>query len=228
MVDRRMKRIDGLKFCESVRKANLLIRLLLFTGYTTKEEAVKAFNQRIIDGFLVKEGDPGDAAEEINFRIHENMRQQFVDLGQTLTGLLSHVLRPLHNPSFVSVFDSCKKAHDAVEFYLLDSSCSYLLINAQGQVKQLFVRNESDFDCCYEIAQDSGVSPTILSALEKREQFPYTKDLMGYAKLQGDHWEKALITVNRIENQELYYAVVERPDVTVFSFERYLKEKFTP
>ena len=105
MIDRRMKSIDGLKFCETLRKQNLLIKLILFTGYTTKDEAVKAFNQQIIDSFMVKEGDPGKAAKEINLRIHEQMWKQFIDMGETLTGLLSHVLKPLHDGDFIKLFN---------------------------------------------------------------------------------------------------------------------------
>lgn len=223
MIDRRM-RIDGLKFCETIRKAGLLLKLILFTGYTSKEEAVKAFNQKTIDGFMVKDGDPSDSADEINFNIRENSWQQFVDLSQSLTGLLSHLLKPLHNEDFIKVFDKIRRENQAIEFYLLDSSCSFLMVDADGKAKQLLVRNESDFESCCELAENAERPKEILETLKKHEKFPATKDLFGYVKLKDEDWTSSLVSMNKIPNQNLYYAVIDRPEVEIFSFNQYVKE----
>jgi len=93
MIDRFMQCMDGIDFCRAIQKDELLIKRILFTGKTNTNEAVKLFNQKIIDGFLLKEGDD-ILAKNIATIIKEHSWQQFVDLGKSLGGLLSHILPP--------------------------------------------------------------------------------------------------------------------------------------
>ena len=224
MIDRAMKRIDGLDFCRKVRSAKFLVKLLLFTAQTTSEDAVEAFNQKIIDGFLVKEGDPDKIAQKINDYIREYTWLQFVDLGEALTGLLSHVLKPLSDEQFINIFETIYRRYKIVEFYLLDSSCSFLIIDALGKAKQLFVRNDADFKECYEVAKDNKAPYEVLQALRGRQMFPYTEDDMGYAEYQSDAWDNIMVAMDKVPGRELYYAVVDRPNVKVFSFHKYQQE----
>jgi len=228
MIDRAMKKIDGLEFCSAVREENWPVHLTLFTGQTTDAAAVQAFNQKIIDGFLVKEGDYAKVAVKINNLIRENTWQQFVNLGIKLAGPLLHLLKPLRDEQFVKVFMQIYEKYKIVEFYLLDSSCSFLLIDADGHAKHFFVRNDADFVDCYEIAKNSEATHKILEAIRGRQMFPYTKEVMGYAELQGEQWESdgMMVEMHKVPGRELYYTVVNRPDIKVFSFNRYLQEEW--
>lgn len=226
MFDRSMKQIDGIDFCRSIREAGLPIKIHLFTGQTTTDEAVQLFNEKIIDGFLVKGGDYAKLAEKINAVIFEYTWRQFVDLGESLSGLMFNVLKPLQDEQFFNVFQKIREKNHIIEFYLLDSSCSFLLIDADGVVKQLFVRNESDFKDCYEITKDAKAPYDVIQAIRGYQQFPYTKKTMGYANLKDDQWENAMVQMDKVPGRELYYAVVDRPDIEVYSFNRYMQEEW--
>lgn len=225
MIDRFMKKMDGIDFCEAIQEDELLIKCILFTGKTSTDEAVALFNQKIIDGFLVKEGDD-ILAEKISTTINEHAWQQFVDLGNTLGGSLSHLLKPLIDEQFITIFDRIRRHYEIVEFYLLDSSCSFLLIDAKGYARQLFVRNDQDFKDCYDIAKDTQAPYDTLQTLRSYQMFPYTKNTMGYARLQGDAWDEVMVAMEEIPGRELYFTVIDRPDIEVYPFEKYLHEEW--
>lgn len=226
MFDRAMKEIDGVLFCRAIREENIPIKIHLFTGKTSMDEAVELFNKKIIDGFLNKEENNKELSKKVNVIVRENTWRQFVDLGERLGGLLSHELKPLYDEQFINVFTRIYEKNKIVEFYIVDLSCSFLMIDADGAAKLLFVRNEEDFKDCYEIAKDTDLSNDMLQAIRERRMFPYTKKSMGYLNLNKEQWEYAMIQMDKVPGRELYYAVIDRPDIKVFSFNRYMQEEW--
>jgi len=225
MIDRFMQSIDGTDFCRAIQKNELPIRRILFTGKTNADEAVNLFNHKVIDGFLVKQS--GDMlAENIATTIYQHSWQQFLDLGKSLGGLLSHILKPLSDEQFIKIFNRVRQQYAVIEFYLLDSSCSFLLLDAKGHAKQLLVRNNQDFKDCYDIAKDSEAPYGVLQALRDHQMFPYTKNPMGYARLQGDAWDEMMVAMEKIPGRELYFTIIDRPDIEAYSFEKYLQEEW--
>ncbi|OGO93857.1 MAG: hypothetical protein A3F41_01460 [Coxiella sp. RIFCSPHIGHO2_12_FULL_44_14] len=222
LVDQSMERLDGLEFCRTVREDGLLVKLILFTGKAGTAKAVKAFNEGIIDAYLSKQ----DAhwTEKINELIAHYSWQQFLDLAHSLGGFISHVMKPLYDEQFSEIFEHVRHREHVDEFYVLDSGCSFLLLRNSGAAKQLLVRNEADYEDVYEFAKNSKAPYDVLQALRNRQQFPYTPQPMGYTKLQEDAWDEVMIAVDKIPGRELYYTIIDRPDVTPFSFNKYFKE----
>lgn len=227
LIDRLMIKMDGLEFCRQARKKKFPIKMLLLTGQTDTREAVTYFNENIIDGYLTKGEDRTVLIQKINDSIKTNTWKQFVELGKSLTGFLAHVLTPLADENFISLFEGIITQNKIIEFYLLDASCSFLLLNAVGTAKELVVRNTTDFKDCYDIAQDAHAPFEVLEALCQRQKFPYTPQPMGYAIFKPSEWEKNMISMQKIPHCELYYALSDRPDIQVFSFQRYLEEKYS-
>lgn len=221
-VDKQMPKMDGLDFCRKVRGQNLQVKLILLTGNAGVHEAIDAFNEGIIDAYISK-GEKGHA-KIINDYIMRQTWQQFVDLGAHLFGLISHALLPLSDEKFIDFFHAIWQKHHKSEFYLMDSSCSFLFLNENGDGNLLLVRNNQDFDEALEFAKDSAVSDRVLSAIRDRKAFPVTPQKNGYLKLQGNQWDSAMCSVEPIDGTELYYALVEYPDMKAFSFSRYFTE----
>ena len=55
VVDHRMKPIDGVEFCQQL--GSWPSKRIMLTSYDNKDLAVKAFNEKLIDAFLVKSDD---------------------------------------------------------------------------------------------------------------------------------------------------------------------------
>ncbi|OHE78673.1 MAG: hypothetical protein A3F67_07060 [Verrucomicrobia bacterium RIFCSPHIGHO2_12_FULL_41_10] len=221
LIDRQMASRDGLELCQEIQEDGLLVAHGLFTAQTTSEEVVDAFNRGDIDFYLPKKG---LTPEKLNACISEASWKFFITLSEVLTGLIAHELKPLYDEQHFKIFKKVCQQHNTVEFCLWDSSGSFLLLKAEGQAQQFFVRNEADFTDCYEIAKNNEAPYEVLQALRGRQQFPYTKNALGYLKLQGDQWDDAMISMEKVPGREWCYAVVDRPDIEAFSFKRYFHE----
>ncbi len=86
------------------------------------------------------------------------------------------------------------------------------------------VRNDEDFKEAIEFAKNADAPESVLKALENRESFPYTKEKNGYVNLDAADWPDALVKMMPIAGANLYYALIKRPDINVFSFDRYFAE----
>lgn len=221
-VDQQMPGMTGLEFCKKVRAEGLAVKLILLTGQAGADAAVKAFNENLIDGYLPKSD--FQLKEKINAYANNFSWQQFIELSNTLAGFLSHIMKPLYDEQFTEVFTKTCQSNNINEFYLLDSTCSFLMLDEKGHAKQFLVRNEEDYEDCYTMAKDSEAPYDVLQALRGRQQFPLTRESMGYIKLKGDAWDDAMIAMTKVPGRELYYAIVDRPDVHSLSFERYSGE----
>ena len=129
-VDKQMPKMDGLDFCRKVREQNLQVKLVLLTGNAGIDDAINAFNEGVIDAYISK--GQTDHAKSINFHLVRQTWQQFVDLGAHVSGLISHTLLPLSDEKFIEFFHGIWKQHQESEFYLMDSSCSFLFFNESG------------------------------------------------------------------------------------------------
>ena len=81
--------MDGLDFCREVRKLGLPVKLILLTGNAGADEAVAAFNNRIIDGFIRKSPDI-DMMDEVNQQVNALSFQVFCEASTQLLGSVLH------------------------------------------------------------------------------------------------------------------------------------------
>lgn len=222
-VDQSMPKMEGLDFCRRVRKENLLVKLILLTGNAGLDKAVDAFNEGIVDAYIPK--DHPNLIKVVNEHIRRYSWLQFMELSDRLAGLISHIIKPLYDEKFFEIFSEIwQKQQEKGEFYLMDSSCSFLFLNDDLKKQIFFVRNECDFNEIYELAKNSEAPYSVLEAIRGRQKFPITPDPRGYLKLQGDAWEDVMEFMSKVPGRELYYALVDRPGMEVFSFKRYFNE----
>lgn len=162
--------------------------------------------------------------EAINFYIERESWQQFVDLGGQLSGLINYMIQPLNNEKFSEFFHEIWRDHQKGEFYVMDSSCSFMFFDHQGNATLLMVRNEEDFEEAIEFAENAEAPESVLKALKNRVSFPYTKEKNGYVRLEAKEWPDALVKMKQIEGTDLRYALIKQPDIKAFSFDRYFAE----
>lgn len=215
--------ISGLEFCRRVREAGWKVKLVLLTGKFDIKGAIEALNTGVIDAYLNK-GDVDTLDKDINQLIQQFSWENFSEIGESLSGFLSHLIKPISDEQFKKVFDEVCRKEKTVEFCIFNSTCSFLLADNYGVVKQLFVRDDAAFKDMYELAKDSEAPYDVLQALRGRQQFPFTKKEWGHLNLKGDAWEAVMVPMDKVPGREWYYTVVERPDLDVFSFKKYFDE----
>lgn len=222
-VDQVMAKMQGLKFCEKVRDANLPVKLILLTGNTEEDAVIRAFNEGLIDYYLPK-NDP-DLSKKISEQAMRYSWEQFIDLSQPLIGFTCSSLKPLNEKGFWHFFDSLLKGRHCHEFYLLDNEGSFLLLNDAGKGSLLKIHQEEDFRSYYELAEDSNAAGDILERIEAKQQAPIKPLRDNYMLFEGSEWAKAMHDCQPIrEGSDVYYSLVEQPDVKAFGFKRYMND----
>lgn len=222
-VDQVMAKMQGLKFCEKVRDANLPVKLILLTGNTEEDAVIRAFNDGLIDYYLPK-NDP-NLSKKISEQAVRYSWEQFIDLSQPVMGFASSSLKPLQEKGFWPFFDSLLKERDCHEFYLLDNEGSFLLLNDAGQGSLLKLHQEEDFQYYSEMAENSDAASDILERIKAKKQAPIKPLRDNYLSFEGAEWEKAMHNCHPIkEGSDVYYSLVDEPELKAFGFKRYMGE----
>ena len=221
-VDQAMPQMAGLDFCRRIREERIPVKLILLTGKLGVSEAVQAFNDGIIDAYLPKEH--RDLTQKVREHISKYSFEEFIELGNNLIGFVSHMVSPLYDEKFSDIFEQVRTRHKICEFYLLNFTCSFIMSDEDGKVKMLFVRNENDFKDLYELAKNSQASYEVLESIRSRQQFAFTKSNKGYLRLEDEMWENFMHPVDKVPGRDLYYSLVDRVDMKIFSFKQYFRE----
>ena len=220
VIDRVMPDIDGLELCRKLRKTDGCIKLLLLTGNTQSSEAVEAFNDGIIDRFMTK--DQTATSDKLMLAVKELAYEAFQELSAELCSILHKNTAILSNERFQQEFNKVVNEKAIVEYYLVDSRGSYFMADRLGKTYMFLVRTEEDFQEFFEMASNSGAPKHVLQAIRDRQQMPYTGMNKSHLKLEGDVWEECMVPARKVPGQEIFYAMIETPDKTVFSLRDYL------
>lgn len=218
-VDQLMPTMKGIDFCKKIREKNLLVKLILLTSNAEKDEVIDAFNQGVIDAYVAK--DHPQLVETINEHVIRYAWNQFLDFSSNLLGFISHLVKPLYDENFLKFFNEILKTESFVEFYLLDSSCSFLLLTNQGKAKKLFFYTPADFEDCYELAHSARAPYHVLQSIQDKKKFPLTENDKNYLQLAGHDWIKFMHDCNKVPGVDMYYVLVDKSPMDAFSFKRY-------
>ncbi len=223
-IDKMMPGMDGLDFCKKVREAEYPVKLILFTGKAGLKEAVDAFNEGLIDAYLSK--DDQQLHDKINQLYTQSSWQQFIELSHIIGGFVSHQMKPLHDPQFCGVFERVREKYRIIEFYAIDTSCSFLMLDENAHATLFLVRNENDFNEAHDMAKNSKAAYEVIQALRERQLFPISKgSLSDYYHLSGDQWDDVMKPVSKIPGREWYYTVIDSPwSKKGLSFHKYRRE----
>jgi len=222
VIDRYMPAMDGLKFCEMLRKEyRLPIKLVLLTGATTQEEAIDAFNKGVIDAYMEKRN-PKEMIPKLDKIVRSLAEQQFCELSEQMLGFISHQFPHIQDPQYIEQFEKIREEENTVEYYLYDSSGSFLLVDKKGNTKIFLVRVDSDFDMMFELAKNSGAFQDVLQSIQNRQQFPFYRSNKGYLTFEGEDWELALVQMSKIPGRNIFYSVIEMPKVEYMGFKQYI------
>ncbi len=210
IVDYAMPGMNGLEFCRALQ--HLPIKKIMLTGVANLDIAVEGFNQGIIDKFILKQ-DASALLPELRASIMQLQWAYYQHLSQPMHYQLNlqgdHCL---FEPTFAAVFQQLCQQHQIAEFYLLDSSGSFLLLDATGTTYLLAVKSERDMEDYIDIARNVEQAPTvILEALMRRKKTPYFHTTVDHAT-PIEQWDNLLYDATLLTGkQAYYYACVPMP-----------------
>lgn len=180
IVDYAMPGMTGLEFCHKIR--DLPVKKILLTGEADYTIAVGAFNDGLIDRFILK-SDP-DLLTVIERSVFELQFAYFQDLSRLIFDSMvprdrkfTHCLSDSH--FFTSCFLGVLKRLSIKEFYLWDHAVNFLLKDAKGVVSWMMIRDDvSALDTELTAEQVYNEQPTpqglvILEQIRSRKKMPF-------------------------------------------------------
>jgi CheY-like chemotaxis protein len=226
VVDYDMPEINGLDFCRRIE--HLPLRKVLLTGKADEKMAVRAFNEGIIDRFVLKQ-DP-DATTLLQETIREMQEDYFKDIERTMEDALN--IGPLHflrDPFFAELFRKICADLGVAEFYLCSSPDGILLLDGDGKVTLLLICNDEAMRMHYEVAFDNAAPAALLDELTKGTIVPYFWRSRGLYSRQHFDWRSYVHPAQECNGLQRYrYALVKDARglllSPVFSYHDYLRE----
>lgn len=227
VVDYAMPGMDGLEFCRRIENSN--IKKILLTGQADEKLAIAAFNEGLIDRYIKKSD--MNAAAQITKSIYDLQLQYFQAMSDMVVRVLS-VTSPscLHDKEFAHFFRQLREEKNIIEYYLVDNSGSFLMLDDDAEVSFLIVKSEADIREQYNLALASGATRDVLDQLVSGEK------ILGFwqattAVPQGNDWSTGLVAANRFVSDETYYyayvkgnALFDVRQQKILSYHRYLEE----
>jgi CheY-like chemotaxis protein len=212
VVDYAMPEMNGLDFLKNLKNPN--IKRVLLTGIADEKIAVKAFNEGLIDRFILKSDQ--SALTSLNALIVELQNQYFEQAGKILNDALAiGAQRFLHDPAFANTFNSVCREHHIVEYYLCNNPDGMLLLDAQGVISRLVVYTDTDLQAQIEIADEQNAPQAMLEELKRGNKVPYFWKNRGLYHPDLTNWDDYLHVANKLQGKQTYhYALVKGPDTS--------------
>jgi DNA-binding NarL/FixJ family response regulator len=205
ILDYEMPEKNGLVLARELKEKIPNIKIIMFTGEANHETATAGFNKNEIDRFIQK--NTPNYEETLISYINELTREFFI---QAFAGFLDYVKNrqghPLQDPDFITILNQTARENNIVEYYLLDDSGSFLMLDSLGKPTWLIDRTEEDMRTYYDLAEDDGASSDILESLNKREKIVlFSNENTAVPSLEKWHFYPA----DKIKNKKLYYCVLK-------------------
>lgn len=208
IVDYQMPYINGVEVCRQLKNHKSIHKIML-TAEADKDTAIEAFNEGIIDHFLMKQSET--LYEDLVTAINQQKQQYFNALSKPIldSPIAKNLQTVLNNTHYIQVFNQVLKDSQAVEYYLLDTSGSFLFLDGQANPYWLIIRTESDFNNQIAMLEGLEVSDRVKQALRKRDNLLF---LLAESEFQkpAKSWEEYLFQTHPIDNG-LWYATARGP-----------------
>jgi len=205
LVDYAMPQLNGLEFCQKIK--DVFMRKIMLTGKGDAKLAVKAFNQKIIDQFILK-----DAQEGIEKYVYESILKENDIYFKNLASLFPNNLKTFKNSAgrkaFLKILHKFVTQYKIVEWYQFDRSGSCLGLNAEGRAYWLVVRSEEELAKSEQLAIASNASRQVVSGLRNRTHFLFLFSDTE-KRLPIKEWNKYIFPITgRIGTTKISYAVI--------------------
>jgi len=201
LVDYAMPCMNGLDFCRQLSETK--IKKALVTGEADFRTAVNAFNEGVIDKFIVK--DTPDFFEQINSTIHELQHCYYQDLTSiVIRNLATNPNSCFCDKTFIDFFYQLTHQHAVAEFYLVDKFGSFLFLDFEGNISWFIVKSEKDLEDYYDIALENDAPASVINALRCRGKVPFFFTESDQEE-PVNNWGRFLHPAHKLEGKNTYY-----------------------
>lgn len=206
VIDYEMPVINGIEFCEKL--ADKTIFKILLTAEADKDIAISAFNNGTIDKFILKTND--NLYAEILGSIDDLTNRYFQELSKFHLKISGDSLKKLVNQdAYKKIFHEVKNKSNAVEYYLIDGSGSFLFLTKDAQPTWLFISNQQKADEDADLLLGYGFPSDLIKQIRQQTKILYLLSDSEY-KEPSAQWERYIFDVIKLDDN-YSYSIVSGP-----------------
>ncbi len=213
IVDYDMPGKNGLELCKDIQDSGL--HKVLLTGVADEQTAIDAFNNNLIDEYIPKH--KSNVYELIEASITRGMHSYFSRLSELMLTSIEKDKDSeiLFHKSFLTLFNQILKENKIIEFYIVRSTGSFILITEYGRIDLLFCIPENYIDSMYDELKEEKISYEVLKSLRNKKKIVCLFDLDS-KPLSIKDYDKLLekATEISIDSKKYYFAYRKDLDFT--------------
>ena len=201
ILDHDMPEMDGFSFAYNLDKQD--ISIIMLTGVASHELAVEAFNRGIIDKFLLKDS---PNLKLILSQHIEDAKHNFFYKQTRKMACNTPLYNILFSAEFSELFSKIIMDYKVIEYYLLNSNGSYLLITAKNESLVFYFMPELELNYYRDVVEGNHSAKILIDKLNAG-YIPcfYHNEI----NLPISDWSDYLYLADKlkINNRQYYYAV---------------------
>ncbi len=215
VIDFAMPGMTGVELCRKTK--HLPVKKVLLTGKAGDATAVAAFNEDLIDLFLVKH-DP-DLPGKLKRVIRELQYGYFKDLAAPLEPIAKlKDMAFLGDPGITSWYKELGERIGAVEHYLLPSPPGLMLADEAGQVTVAWISSQDRMRAQLEIAIEEGAPAELVEQLRAGGVIlAYPTPAGFYEQEHMSDWQKYVLPCEEIRGNTLWKVAIQRDPPLIHS-----------
>lgn len=203
VVDYEMPDINGIDFCHKLKETKIF--KIMLTAEADKDIAIKAFNDGVIHKFILKTNE--ELHSELALAIQELTRGYFRNVLNNIINAHNHLTNALFsNPLYLQLFSGVVSQTQAVEYYLVDNSGSFVFFDEKAKPTWLIVKHNKELDEQIELLHGYDVPDQIMNGVIKKEKILFLPSSSEYKKTVGD-WVKYMFDSKKLDDN-YYYSIV--------------------
>ena len=206
IIDYDMPEENGLEFVRSLGDSQ--IKIIMLTGKAEQSTVIQAFNQKEIHRYISK-GDPNYLKTLLQY-IEELQQEFFFDSSKfILDSIKGSNHKVFENKSFITHFNKVIQENKIVEYYLLDESGSFLMLDATANNQVWFIiKSKGDMSDFYDLAQDDHDIP--VETLKKIKECKILTHFKTFQETTSPAKAWRFIDAQPLdEKKEYFYAIVK-------------------
>jgi CheY-like chemotaxis protein len=208
IVDYNMPEISGIELCR--RLQSFPFKKILLTGEADDQLAIDAFNERVIDCFIRK--DSPSLEYDIQFHLNVLTQQYFShNTKQILKHIETDNLVPASDPAFVTFFKEWCDTHYINEFYLIDQSGNFLLIDKDQKKTYFITHTDRTLNNFIELHEDNSEAKKYVAAVKLGKKIPFFGEDKESWNVDPSEWTPYFHAPRILTGRERYYWTVVSP-----------------
>lgn len=205
VVDFDMPGMNGIEFCRKLKNPN--IKKILLTGQAGSEDAIRAFNDNIINYYIRKSDD--NLFENLSRAIQEMQNRYFLDISSYIKIRAIDNKKSLFNDAKLSeYFSDIVKNHRIVEYYFLTNPPRYKLKAADGKTSLFLVYSRYDLNEQIRVLKEEAGPAWLLDCLKSGLYVPYFQSQDGFFDQESFDAKNTIYVADVVEGQETYYCAL--------------------